>query len=235
MFFVFGPKECLSKQKRYLRYKTKNPRNLTMSQYVGLVHDLNARMDQLPPLFEDSNKLDEAEFVDSLTNKAPRSHNAMLISQGFKPETRDLETFVEHCERAETTDNIARANSAASDEDSEPRKKKRLKSKDEHGKKRQKQHSKLYWSLRGKNTSHTSRECKVLKAKGKKKPKFSKKDYKKKAREVNILEKQDFYQREKYLKYKKLNKAVSKKNTCVILDDPSEEKQAERYRSEEPG
>ena len=57
----------------------------------------------------------------------------MLISQDFNPENADLETFVEHCERAETTDNIAGAMFAASDEDSEPRKKKRLKSKDEHG------------------------------------------------------------------------------------------------------
>ena len=70
----------------------------------------------------------------------------MLISQGFNPETGDLETFVEHCERAETTDNIARANFAASDEyRNAKRKKKRLKfeGQDEHGKKRQKNQSKL--------------------------------------------------------------------------------------------
>ena len=47
----------------------------------------------------------------------------MLISKGFNPETANLETFVEHCERAETTDDIAGAKFAASDEDSEPRKK----------------------------------------------------------------------------------------------------------------
>ena len=74
---------------------------------------------------------------------------------------------MEHCERAETTDDIAGAKFAATDEDSDPRKKKRLKSKDEHGKKRQKRYSKMYCSLCGDNTSHTSRECNVLKAKGK--------------------------------------------------------------------
>ena len=79
--------------------------------------------------------LDESELVDSLANKAPRTHNTMLISQGFNPETTDLETFVEHCERAETTDDIAGAKFAASDENSEPGKKKSVKSKDEHGKK----------------------------------------------------------------------------------------------------
>ena len=79
--------------------------------------------------------INESELVDSLTNKAPRTHKAMLIAQGLNPESEDLETFVEHCERAETTDNISRAKFSASDEHSEPRKKMRVKSKDEHGKK----------------------------------------------------------------------------------------------------
>ena len=129
---------------------------------------------------------------------------------------------MEHCERAETTDDIARAKFSASDEDSKPRNKKRLKSKYEHGKKRQKQHSKMYFSLHGENTSHTFRECNVIKAKGKEKPKFSKKDYKRKSREVNLLEKHASQFRAKYLKYKKLNKAFSKKKTRVIIDDPLE-------------
>ena len=50
--------------------------------------------------------LDESELVDSLSNKEPRTHKAILISQVFNPETADLETFVEHCKRAETTDDI---------------------------------------------------------------------------------------------------------------------------------
>ena len=64
--------------------------------------------------------LDESELVDSLANKAPRTHKAMLISQGFNPETANLETFVEHCERAETTDEITGAKFAASEKDSDP-------------------------------------------------------------------------------------------------------------------
>ena len=98
----------------------------------------------MPPLFEDSQMLDESEFVHSLANKAPRTHKAMLISQCFNPETANLETFVEHCERPETTDDISGAKFSASDEDSEPRKKKRTKSKDNHGKKRKKRYTKMY-------------------------------------------------------------------------------------------
>ena len=162
-----GPNGCLSKQKHYLCYKMIKPRRLTTRQYVGLVRDLNSRMDQLPPLFEDSQVLEESELVDFLANKAPRSHKAMLINQGFNSETSTLETFVEHCERAETTDDIARAKFAASDEESEPRKKKRTKAKDDHGKKRKMRSTKQYCFLHGENTIHTSRECNFLKSKGK--------------------------------------------------------------------
>ena len=121
--------------------------------------------------------LDKSELVDSLANKAPRTHKAMLISQGFNTETANLDTFVEHCECAETTDDIAGAKFAASNEDSEPRKKKRTKSKDDHGKKNKKRSTKMYCSLHGENTSHTSWEYNVLKSKGKEKPKFSKNDF----------------------------------------------------------
>ena len=94
---------------------------------------------------------------------------------------------MEHCERTETKDDIAGANFSASNENSEPRKKKCTKSKDNHGKKRKKFSTKIYCSLNGENTSHISRECNVLKSKGKEKPKFSKKDFKKKSREINLL------------------------------------------------
>ena len=163
--------------------------------------------------------LDESELSNSLANKAPRYHKAMLISQGFNPETANLETFVEHCKRAETTDDIARAMFAASNEDSEPKKEKRTKSKDDRGKKLKKRSTKMYCSLHGENTSHTSRECNVLKSKGKEKPKCSKRDFKKKSREINLLEKKASQEKTKYLKYKSLNKSSSKKKTPVILED----------------
>ena len=116
----------------------------------------------------------------------------MLISQGFNPGTIDIETFVEYCERSETTNNIAGETFAALDEGSDTKRKKKclkFKGQDEHGKKRQKNHSKMYCSLHGETISHTTRECKVLKAKSKGKPKYSTKDYKRKSRELNLLEK----------------------------------------------
>ena len=149
-------------------------------------------MAQVPPLFQENQQLDESKLVDSLASKAPRSHKAMLISQYFNPETEDLETFVEHCKPAETTDNISGAKFAASDEGSNIKSKKerpKFKEQGEHCKKRHK-NSSLYWSLHGENNSPTTRECKVLKAKTKDNPKYFTKDYKWKSREVNLLEKE---------------------------------------------
>ena len=77
----------------------------------------------------------------------------------------------------------------------------------------------MYCSLHGDNTSHNSKYCNVLKSKGKDKPKFSKRDFKKKARKFNLIEKKASQEKAKYLKYKSLNKASSNKKTPVILED----------------
>ena len=110
----------------------------------------------------------------------------MLISQGLNPETGDLATFVEHCERSNTMDNIGVAKFSASDQDSDTKRhKKRSKKFKEHednGKKHRKKNSSLYCSLHGENNSHTYRECNVLKKRSKDKDnhKYEKKGYKKK-------------------------------------------------------
>ena len=48
----FGPKQCIYKQKCYIRYKMGKPYKLTTRQYVGLVPDLNSSMAHMPPLFD---------------------------------------------------------------------------------------------------------------------------------------------------------------------------------------
>ena len=130
-------------------------------------------------------------------------------------------------------DNISGEKFYASDKDSDTNTKKKrpkFKEQDKHGKKCHNKHSSLYFSLHGENNSHTTRECKVLKAKTKEKPKYSTNEYRRKYREVNLLEKEASHQRAKYLKYKKLNKAFAKKKTRVVLDDPSD---SDSYSSSE--
>ena len=121
----------------------------------------------MPHLFDENQQLDESELVDSLANKAPRSHKAMLILKGFNPDTGDLSTFVEHCKWVKTTDNISVAKFSASGKDSDTerhKKRSKFKEREDNGKKWHKKNSSLYWYLHGENKSHISRECKVLKA-----------------------------------------------------------------------
>ena len=117
----------------------------------------------------------------------------MLILQGFNPETGDLVTFVEHCEQAETTNNIAVAKFSASDEDSDTnrhKKRSKFKEHEENGNKYRKKNSSLYCSLHGENKIHNTRKCKVIKARPKDKDnhEYSTKYYKRKSREVKLLE-----------------------------------------------
>ena len=118
-------------------------------------------------MFNDNQQLDESEIVDLLANKAPGTHKVTMISQGFNPETGYLATFVEHCERSETTDNISMAKFPASDEYSNimniKNRSKKTKEREDSSKKRHK-NSSLYCSLHGEYSSHTSRECKVFKS-----------------------------------------------------------------------
>ena len=63
--------------------------------------------------------------MDFLTNKVPRIHMAMWISQGFNPETGHISTFVEHCEQTNTTNIIAVAKFSDSDKNSDTKKHKK--------------------------------------------------------------------------------------------------------------
>ena len=85
----------------------------------------------------------------------------MLILQGFNPETGDLETFVEHCERANATYNIAVAKCSTSEECSDTKrhkKRSKFKEREENGKNFRKKNSSLNFYLHGENKSHNSRE-----------------------------------------------------------------------------
>ena len=121
----------------------------------------------MPPLFNNNQQLYESELMDSLANKAPRSHKEMMILQSSNPETGYLATLVENWKRADTTDNISMAKYSASEKYSNKNKnKKRSKKTNEcadSGKKRRK-NSSIYCSLHEENNSHISREWKVLTA-----------------------------------------------------------------------
>ena len=95
--------------------------------------------------------------------------------------------------------------------------------------------SSLYCSLHGENKSHTSRKCKVLKARAKDKynHKYGKNYYKKKFTEFNLLRAEAAHQKSKY---ENLNKAFTKKKTfkeqTAVLDNSSDSNSSPSSESE---
>ena len=70
----------------------------------------------------------------------------MLISQGFNLETGDMATFLEHCKRSETTENIAADKFSYSDKESDTKRQKKcskFKEREENSKKHRKKNSSL--------------------------------------------------------------------------------------------
>ena len=157
-----------------------------------------------------------------------------MIPQGFNPEMGDLATFVEHCKNSEDTDNIAMAKVSALDEDIDTTKNskcsKKTKGRKDSGKKRRKNYS-LYCSLHWEKNSHTSSECKALKARAaeKYKSKYENKDYKKNFKELNLLQAEAANQKSNN---EKLNKSFTKRNTykedTVNLVDSSDSNSSSR-------
>jgi hypothetical protein len=140
----------------------------------------------------------------------------MMIAQGFNPETGDLSTFVEHCERAETTEAIDKNFNAASEDEHENRKE-RKKSKREHEQsdnRKEKNTSRrdktYYCSVHGDNTSHNTRDCKVFNAAAparRNDRNHDDKKVKRKYRELHVLQAEAEKQK---AKYEKLHKALNK-------------------------
>ena len=102
----FAPREVLSQQARYIRYRMRKPEDANSRQYVGAVHTLNESMEKLPPAFADTQMIPQADVMDILASKAPKSHKDLMTTHGFDPQTATTEEFVEICERAETKDNL---------------------------------------------------------------------------------------------------------------------------------
>ena len=67
----FAPREVLSQQARYIRYKMRKPKDATTRQYVGAVHTLNNHLEKLPPAFAAGQKIPITDLMDILASKAP--------------------------------------------------------------------------------------------------------------------------------------------------------------------
>jgi hypothetical protein len=217
----FAPREVLSQQARYIRYRMSKPFHTTTRQYVGAVHTLNQKFVGLPPNFNEAQKVPQTELLDILASKAQRSHKELLTDHGFDPQTETIDKFVEICERAETKSaltNRGRSRHFESDDDSSQSERPSKKPKKKPYKKPS-HRSKYYCKYHGPNDTHDSKDCKVLLAEKEDKPDWKKKsrdtgkykDYKskyaKKHRELNILQAETKKEKAKWIKMHKTLKA----------------------------
>ena len=199
------PREVLSKQTDYMKSKLYKPYDLTTRQYVGYYNNLNSICAQLPPAFNDNQKLSERELIINIAGKAPKPHKKMLIQQGYNPENGSMADLIDYCERAETTENVEHGAKQKvtfddSSSESEPglttsRTRKHKTRKKESRSTREIKTPAFYCRYHKENDSHNTEQCKVLNNGSERKPKrsndwkdTSKQREKKYKRELNLIQ-----------------------------------------------
>jgi hypothetical protein len=170
------PRKVLSKQTDYLESKLYKPYDLPTRQYVGYYNNLNAICAQLPPSFDDTQKLSKRELIINIASKAPKPHKKMLIQQGYNSENDSMTDLIDYCERAETTENVEhgakrdKANLDDSSSDSEqgftesrPRSRsKSIKKKETKPRREKEKKFDFYCRYHKENDSHDTADCKVI-------------------------------------------------------------------------
>jgi hypothetical protein len=224
----FTPREVLRKQTKYMRFSMQKPKDVSTRQYVGAVATLNETLAKLPPGFDAAQKIPDTDIMDIMASKAPKNHKELMTDHGFDPQTATTETFVEICERAETKEAIQkRPSKCSSDDDSDnhERHSKKAKKKPKYSQSARREY---YCREHGPNSTHDSKDCKVLIAakkenwqkKDKSEHKYSdyKSKYKKKHAELNLLQMETKREKAKWTKmYKKL-----KANPTISENEASE-------------
>ena len=237
----FAPREVLNSQTRYIRHYMRKPFDVSTRRYVGAVHTLNNALEQLPPSFDASQKILDQDMMDILASNAPKKHKELMTDQGFDPQTATTDQFVEICERAESkaalrTKNDRNRSDDDSSEEERPSKKSNKKRTTESYKDKRASH---FCREHGPNTTHDSKDCKVLtgnKSKDwKKKDTFEKSEYKnkykKKTRELNLLQKETRKEKAKWTKaYNRLNKSTEA-NPNNDMSDGEVSKRSDNVRS----
>jgi hypothetical protein len=243
----FAPRDVISQQHRYIRYHMRKPTGTTTRQYVGSVHALNQTLEKLPPAFNAGQKIPALDMMELLASKAPKSHKELMTDHGFDPQTATTAEFVEICERAETKESLRskskqHARFESDDDSSHDERHKKKKAKE---RKSNTARTRFFCTRHGPNNTHDSKDCKVLIAEAKEnKPDWKKKNsdgvskykdyqskYKKKAKELNLLQLETKKEKAKWTKAYKRLKSTSPKTQAK--DGSAEEASEDSSHSRE--
>lgn len=172
-----APYKALQRQKRYMRRECRKPVDMTIRDFFTRFQQLNLELlPQFPPFNRNGQVLNNDEVIDIIVSAVPRSWTKEMDRQGFDPITNPLTDVIDFCERIESTEDPF-----TPVESKKPRGK---------GKKPESSGDQKNCMLHGMG-SHSTEECKVLKAQAKRmkegkgasddKPKYSNKTWKRSA------------------------------------------------------
>ena len=185
----FCAKDLLIHQQSYMRYNMRKLVEKTMREFVYAAITLNNELSQLPPLFNNIQKLPDSEFLHAVHQNVDKPYQDIIKFHGFKLSDGIVKDYIEMCKRA----NLDESDGYSSDnayEKKKAKKKKRKSGSCADGERKKSAKSKkesddapFYCSHHGWNDSHVTKKCYTLQNQAKK-SKYSKGNKK----EVMILE-----------------------------------------------
>jgi hypothetical protein len=153
MIEVLAPFRALARIKRFLRRACRKPSDMPIRTYVSHFLRVNEEELGLLPPFKANNKIELSEMMEIWQYAIPASWNKKLQEQGKDPVLMTTAEFIEATEHIEGAEGDYEKVSQRTDKSS---KKKKLQKKESSGTK--------YCKLHGTNTTHDTKDCKVLKA-----------------------------------------------------------------------
>lgn len=186
------PVKVLPNHQRYLRNNLEKPYNIRTKAFAGLVEELNSYCQELPPNFNEAQKVNEDELREHIAKALPKKQQEILRQNGVDPRTTSMEDLVEIAERAQNDDDWYGefSSSSSESEDEKPKARKKNKSSKSASKpkaapKKDDSANKFFCELHKANPTHNSEDCWELQRRKREGTKRNKKDYKK---ELHLLE-----------------------------------------------
>jgi hypothetical protein len=140
-------------------FNMRKPKEVSNRQCVGAAATLNNMLVKLPPTFNEGQKPPDSDMA----SEAPKTQKILMTDHGFDLQTTTADEFVEICERTETKDSIqlkrsSKHSSGHNSNNNEPHTKKTKKK----GKTAQVIRQEFCCKEHGLNSTHDSKDCKVL-------------------------------------------------------------------------
>lgn len=163
------PYKGLQRQKRWMRRRCRKPADMTAREFFNHFNRINElELQQLPPDYHADQALAPDEVADILLHAFPASWGAEMEKQGFDPFTKTPQEILEFVERLEVaeqiTNKVARGNKPTSNNSSQ-------KKSSSGGAK--KGTGTMFCHIHGKNSNHSTDQCRTIKGMKKKGENFS--------------------------------------------------------------